>query len=113
MKKIRKNDLVVVLAGKDKGRSGKVIKIVDVVTALVEGVNIIKKHIKPNPHKRQQGGIVERESPIQLSNLALLNPVTNKPDRVGLKVIHAKNPGEKPRKTRYFKSNQELIDVSV
>lgn len=111
MKKIKRDDKVVVLTGRDRGRSGKVIKIVDDNTALVEGVNVIKKHVKPNPQLRVQGGIVEKESPIQLSNLALLNPVTNKADRVGFRIIEAKNPGEKARKVRYFKSNNELVDA--
>lgn len=111
MKKIRKNDLVIVLTGKDKGRSGKVVKIIDDSTALVEGVNVVKKHVRPNPQAGKQGGIVEKESAIQISNLALLNPVTNKPDRVGFRIIEAKNSGEKARKVRYFKSNNELVDV--
>ena len=110
MHKIKKNDTVVVLTGKDKGRSGKVIKIVD-SRAVVEGVNMIKKTMKPNPHKQTQGGIVDRESTIHISNIALLNPVTNKADRVGLKTIEPKNPGEKAKKVRYFKSNNELVDV--
>lgn len=111
MKKIKKDDLVIVLAGKDRGRSAKVIRIVGESRALVEGVCMIKKHMKPNPQMRVQGGIVEKESPIHLSNLALLNPVTNKADKVGFKMIDAKNPGEKARKVRYFKSNNELVDA--
>lgn len=111
MKKIRKNDLVIVLTGKDKGRSGKVVKIIDDSTALVEGINVVKKHVRPNPHAGKQGGIVEKESPIQISNLALLNPATNKADRVGFKLIEAKNADEKAKKVRYFKSNNELVDV--
>src|SRR3990167_10282690 len=111
MKKIKRDDKVVVLTGKDKGRSGKVIKIVDCNMALVEGVNMIKKHVKPNPQLRVQGGIVEKESPIHLSNLALLNPTTNKADKVGFKIIEAKTAGEKTKKVRYFKSNNELVDM--
>lgn len=111
MNKIKKDDLVIVRTGKDKGRSGKVIKIVCESTALVEGVNVIKKHMKPNPYKNEQGGIVEREAPIHMSNLGVLNPLTKKADRVGFKVIPAKNPGEKAKKVRYFKSNNELVDV--
>jgi large subunit ribosomal protein L24 len=111
MNKIKKDDKVVVLTGKDRGRSGKVLKIVGVDRALVEGINVLKKHVKPNPHKRIQGGIVEKESSIHLSNLALLNPITNKADKVGFKTIEPKNPGEKAKKVRYFKSNNELVDV--
>lgn len=111
MNKIKKDDTVVVLAGKDKGRSGKVIKIVGTTHALVEGINVLKKHVKPNPNKQIQGGIVERESSINLSNLALLNPITKKADKIGFKTIPAKTVGEKAKKVRYFKSNNELVDV--
>lgn len=111
MHKIKKDDTVVILTGKDKGRSGKVIKIVGEDRALVEGINMMKKNQKPNPNKRIQGGIVEKESSIHLSNLALLNPVTKKADRVGFKTIPATAPGEKQKKVRYFKSNNELVDV--
>ncbi|PIZ03525.1 MAG: 50S ribosomal protein L24 [Gammaproteobacteria bacterium CG_4_10_14_0_8_um_filter_38_16] len=111
MNKIKKDDLVIVRTGKDKGRSGRVIKIVDEFFALVEGVGVINKHMKPNPHKNEQGGIVKKESPIRMSNLAILNPLTKKADRVGFKIIPGKNPGERARKARYFKSNNELVDV--
>lgn len=110
MKKIKINDTVIVLTGKDKGRSGKVIKFFDHDRILVEGVNMIKKHVKPNPNKNTKGGIVEKESLIHVSNIALLNPVTNKADKIGFKFIEASSPGEKPRKTRYFKSNNEMVD---
>ena len=103
--------MVVVLTGKDKGRTGKVIKIVKDDRALVEGVSIVKKHVKPNPHKNTQGGIIERESAIHISNLALLNPMTNKADKVGFKFIEPKNEGENPKKVRYFKSNNEMVDA--
>ncbi len=112
MNKIKKNDTVIVLTGKDKGRSGKVIKLLDSDRALGEGVNMVKKNIKPNPHKQIQGGVVDRESSIHLSNLALLNPVTNKADRVGFKVPTALGvSGQKAKKSRYFKSNNELVDL--
>lgn len=111
MKKIRKDDKVIVLTGKDKGRSGKVIKMLRGDRALVEGVNIVKKNMKPNPQKREQGGVIERESSIHLSNIALLNPITNKPDKVGIKIIYAKGVNEKPKKVRYFKSNNEYVDL--
>ena len=93
MMKIKKDDSVVILTGKDKGRSGKVVKIVGSTHAIVEGINVCKKNVKPNPHKRTQGGIIEKESPIHLSNIALLNPATNKADRVGFKTLEAKNAG--------------------
>ena len=111
MNKIKKEDMVVIITGKDRGRSGKVIKIVGTDRALVEGINMIKKNVKPNPNKRIQGGIVEKESSIHISNIALLNPVSKKADKVGFKTLEAKNPAEKARKVRYFKSNNELVDM--
>ena len=111
MNKIKKGDTVVVLTGKDKGRSGKVIKLLDDDRALVEGINLMKKAVKPNPHKQQQGGLLDKETSIHLSNLALLNPQTNKRDRVGIKVLPPKSAGEKAKRRRYFKSNNELVDA--
>lgn len=110
MNKIRKDDQVVVLTGKDKGRSGRVVKI-DGDRAIVEGVNVIKKHMKPNPYKREQGGIVEKESTIHISNIAILNPISKKADKIGVKFVEPANAGEKKKKVRYFKSNNELVDV--
>lgn len=110
MKKIRKDDEVVILTGKDKGRSGKVIKVND-DTLVVAGVNMVKKHVKPNPYKREQGGIVEKESAIHISNVAVLNPVNKKADKIGIKFIEPATPGEKRKKVRYFKSNNELVDA--
>lgn len=103
--KIKKDDMVVVLTGKDKGRSGKVIRVLPKKRVLVEGVNIIKKHVKPNPNKGEQGGILEKEAAIDVSNVAIMNTVTKKADRVGLKQL------EDGSKVRYFKSNGEVIDV--
>lgn len=111
MNKIKKNDNVVILTGKDRGRSGKVIKIVGADRALVEGINMLKKNVKPNPQARVQGGIIEREASIHISNIALLNPVTKKADKIGFKTIESKIAGEKAKKVRYFKSNNELVDV--
>lgn|SRR3989338_4652080 len=111
MKKIKKNDKVIVLTGRDKGRSGAVIKMVGDYHLLVEGINVVKKTMKPNPHKGTQGGIVEREAQIHASNVAILNPQTNKADRIGFKTVEPKSEGEKPKKVRYFKSNNELVDV--
>lgn len=105
MNKIRKGDEVVVLAGKDKGRRGAVLRRVDDERLLVEGVNRVKKHVRPNPMKGETGGIVEKEMPIQISNVALFNPVAQKADRVGFKVL------EDGRKVRFFKSNGELVDA--
>lgn len=103
MNKIRKGDDVVVLAGKDKGKRGSVLRRVDDERVVVEGVNRVKKHAKPNPVKGQVGGIVEKEMPIHISNLALFNPLTQKADRVGFKLL------EDGKKVRFFKSNGELI----
>jgi large subunit ribosomal protein L24 len=105
MKKIRKGDDVVVISGRDKGKRGTVIVRLDDEMLLVEGVNRVKKHTKPNPMKGQQGGILEKEMPIHLSNVALFNPVTQKGDRVGVKVL------EDGRKVRVFKSNGELVEA--
>ena len=112
MNKIKKNDTVIVLTGRDKGRSGKVIRDLDDLGVLVEGVNLCKKHIKPNPQKKTEGGIVERESPIHISNIALLNPLTKKADKVGFKFIDAASKDEKKIKVRYFKSNKEMVDTA-
>ena len=87
MKKIRSQDEVVVIAGRDKGRRGKVLKILDGSRLLVSGVQIVKKHQKPNPQMGVPGGILEREAPIQVSNVAIYNPATGKPDRVGFRSL--------------------------
>jgi large subunit ribosomal protein L24 len=105
MNKIRKGDEVMVLAGKDKGRRGAVLRRVDDERVLVEGVNRVKKHVRPNPMKGETGGIIEKEMPIHISNVALFNPAAQKADRVGFKVL------EDGRKVRVFKSNGELVDA--
>jgi len=105
MKKIRKGDEVVVIAGKDRGRRGTVLRRVSDERLLVEGVNRVKKHMRPNPMKGEMGGIVEKEMPIHVSNVALFNPATQKGDRVGIKVL------EDGRKVRFFKSNGEMLDA--
>ncbi len=105
MQKIRKGDDVVVICGRDKGKRGVVILRLDDEKLLVEGVNRVKKHTKPNPMKGQQGGILEKEMPIHLSNVALFNPITQKGDRVGVKVL------EDGRKVRVFRSNGELVEA--
>ena len=104
MEKIRRDDEVVVLAGKDKGKRGKVRQIIDENRVLVAGVNMIKKHTRPNPQAGIQGGIVEKEAPIQVSNVALFNPETSKADRVGFRF-------EDGKKVRFFKSNGAVVDA--
>ena len=103
MLKIKRDDEVVILAGKDKGKRGKVRKVLDNDKLIVSGVNMIKKHTRPNPQEGVAGGIVEKEAPIQVSNVAIFNPNTSKADRVGFKV-----DGES--KIRVFKSSGEAID---
>jgi large subunit ribosomal protein L24 len=101
--KIRRDDEIIVLAGKDKGKTGKVTKVlVDEGKVFVEGVNLIKKHQKPVPQLQQPGGIIEKEAPIQVSNIAIVNPKTGKADRVGFRF-------EDGKKVRFFKSNNELV----
>lgn len=107
MEKIRKGDEVVVLTGKDRGRRGTVLRRVDERSVLVEGVNRVKKHQRPNPMKGQQGGIVEKEMPIDASNVMLWNAKASKGDRVGFRF---EGEGAKRKKVRFFKSNQELVD---
>ena len=104
MNKIRKGDEVVVTSGRDKGRRGTVIRILE-GKVLVESVNMVKRHTKPNPQKNVQGGIVEKEAAIDLSNVMLWNPVTKKGDRVGLRTL------ADGRKVRFFKSNKEVVDA--
>lgn len=106
MQRIKKGDYVIVLAGKDKGKRGNVLKVVADDRALVDNINLVKKHKRGNPNTGETGGIVEMESPIDLSNLALFNPVTEKGDRIGYKVL------EDGRKVRYFKSNGEVLDLA-
>ena len=105
MSKIRKGDDVVVLSGRDKGKRGTVLQIIENNRILVDNVNVIKKHVKPNPNRGETGGIIEREAPIQISNVALFTPNTNKADRVGYKVL------EDGRKVRVFKSDGEVADI--
>ena len=105
MKRLRKGDQVIVISGKDKGRQGTVLKVMDDDRVLVEQINMVKKHAKPNPMQGVEGGIVDKEMPLHISNVMLFNPVTNKGDRVGFKLL------EDDRKVRYFKSNGEVVDV--
>ena len=110
MQKIRKGDDVIVTTGKDKGKRGTVLRRVDDTHLLVEGINRAKKHQKPNPMKGQTGGIVDKEMPIQLANVMLVNPATGEGDRVGIKFLAAQDK-QAPRKVRFFKSNGEVVDV--
>jgi len=103
MNKIRKGDSVVVITGRDKGKRGDVSRVVDDRHVIVNGVNTVKKHTKPNPMKNQPGGIVTMEVPIDVSNVAIWNPVTQKADRIGMRLL------EDGRKVRFFKSNGEQL----
>ena len=110
MNKIRKGDMVVVTTGKEKGKRGSVLRVYEAGKVLVEGVNRVKKHQRPNPMKNQQGGIIDKEMPLRIANVMLVNPATGKGDRVGFKFLEAQgaNPA---RKVRFFKSNGEVVDV--
>ena len=105
MRKIRKGDDVVVLTGRDRSKRGTVLRIVDSEHLLVEGINRVKKHQSPNPAKGVTGGIIDKEMPIHVSNVALFNPVTKKADRIGIRQL------EDGRRVRFFKSNGEVVDV--
>ncbi|MGO9445509.1 MAG: 50S ribosomal protein L24 [Thiobacillaceae bacterium] len=105
MERIRKGDQVIVLTGKDKGRRGSVLRVIEDGHVVVEGINRVKKHQKPNPIKGAPGGIVEKEMPLEASNVALFNPATQKGDRIGFKAL------EDGRKVRVFKSNGEMVDA--
>jgi large subunit ribosomal protein L24 len=105
MKKIRKGDEVVVITGREKGRRGTVIRVLDGDRVLVENVNMVKRHTRPNPQAGIQGGIVEREAALHLSNVLLWNPVAKKGDRVGIRAL------ADGRRVRFFKSNDEVVDA--
>ena len=105
MKKIQKGDQVVVTTGKDKGKRGTVLRVLDTGKLVVEGINRVKRHTRPNPMKGQTGGIIDKEMPIQASNVALFNPASGKGDRVGFRFL------ADGRKVRFFKSNGEVADA--
>ena len=111
MQKIRKGDTVVVTTGSEKGKRGTVLRVlIESRKVLIEGVNRVKKHQRPNPIKGQTGGIIDKEMPLAISNVMLVNPATGKGDRVGFKMLDAQ--GTTPaRKVRFFKSNGEVVDV--
>jgi large subunit ribosomal protein L24 len=104
MRKIKTDDDVIVIAGKDKGSRGKVLRLLEDNRVLVSGVNMVKKHQKPNPQANVPGGIIEKEAPLQISNVAIFNPATHKADRVGFKL-------EGGKKIRVFKSSGEAVDA--
>lgn len=105
MRKIRKGDDVIIITGKDKGKRGAVLRVLVNDRVVVENVNIVKRHTKPNPARNVPGGIIEKEMSVDISNVALFNPITKRADRVGIKTL------EDGRKVRYFKSNSEIVDV--
>ena len=111
MRKLRKGDEVIVTAGKDKGKRGVVLKVIqdlekeDLEKVIVENVNMVKRHTKGNPAQGKPGGIVEKEMPLHISNVAIWNPVSDNADRVGIKML------KDGQKVRFFKSNDEVVDV--
>jgi large subunit ribosomal protein L24 len=105
MKKIRKGDDVMVLTGRNKSARGKVLRVMADDRLLVEGVNVVKRHTRPNPQLGQPGGIIEKEAPIHVSNVAIFNAATGKADRVGFKTL------DDGRKVRIFKSSGEAVDI--
>ncbi len=105
MRKIKKGDEVVIIAGKDKGRRGSILRVLADDRLVVAGVNLVKRHTKANPMRGAAGGIVEKEAPLHASNVMLFNPATQKGDRVGIRVL------EDGRKVRYFKTNNEVVDA--
>lgn len=104
MNKIKIEDEIIVIVGKDKGKRGKVLKLVGDTKVLVSGINMVKRHTKANPQAGVAGGIIEKEAALQISNIAIFNPTSNKADRVGFRV-------EGDSKVRFFKSNNELVDL--
>lgn len=106
MKRIRKGDEVIVIAGRDKGKRGVVLNVInDADKVIVENINMVKRHTKGNPMQGSPGGIVEKEMPLSISNVAIWNPITEKADRIGFRTL------EDGQKVRYFKSNNEVVDV--
>ena len=105
MRKIKKGDDVIVITGKDKGKRGTVLRVVDLEHVLVEGANRVKKHQRPNPMKNTTGGIVDKEMPLHVSNVAIFNPTTKEADRIGTKLL------DDGRRVRCYKSNGEVIDA--
>ena len=105
MNKLKKGDMVIVISGKDKGKKGEILRIKDNGTCIVSTINMSKKHMKPNPNKGIEGGIIEKEMPIESSNIMILNPISKKRDKVAFKIL------ESGKKVRIYKSNKEVIDI--
>jgi len=105
IRKIRKGDRVMVITGKDKGKQGAVLRVLADDKVVVENINMVKRNVRPNPMRGEPGGILDKEAPLHISNVAIVNPQTGKADRVGVKVL------EDGRKVRVFKSNGEVLDV--
>jgi large subunit ribosomal protein L24 len=105
MNRIKKGDEVIVITGRDKGRRGAVLRVYEDDRVLVENINVVKKHQRPNPQRGVAGGIIEKEMPVQASNVMLWNPLAKKGDRVGIRTL------QDGKKVRYFKSNNEVVDV--
>lgn len=105
MNRIKKNDEVIIITGKDKGKRGSVVKVLRNDRVIVENVNMVKRHTKPNPSANAAGGIIEKEMPIHASNVAHFNPTAKKADRTGIKTL------DDGRKVRYFKSDGEVLDI--
>ncbi len=105
MRRLRNGDDIIVIAGKDKGKRGNIVKVISESKVVVSNVNKVKRHTKGNPQKGSPGGIIEKEMPIDASNVALFNPTTKKADRIGFRKL------EDGRKVRFFKSNNEVVDI--
>tara|TARA_B110000438_G_scaffold231639_1_gene227037 strand:- start:93 stop:410 length:318 start_codon:yes stop_codon:yes gene_type:complete len=105
MKKLKKGDSVIIISGKDKGKKGEILRIIEPDKLVISNINLAKKHVKPNPNKQETGGILEREMPMHISNIMILNPLTKKGDKIGFKKL------EDGKKVRIYKSNQEVIDI--
>tara|TARA_B100001564_G_scaffold325188_1_gene306520 strand:+ start:936 stop:1253 length:318 start_codon:yes stop_codon:yes gene_type:complete len=105
MKKLKKGDSIIVVSGKDKGKKGEILSVIEPDKLIISNINLAKKHVKPNPNKNESGGIIEKEMPIHISNVMMFNPITKKGDRVGFKNL------EDGKKVRVYKSNKEVIDI--
>ena len=105
MKKLKKGDSVIIISGKDKGKKGEILKVIEPDKLVISNINLAKKHVKPNPNKQETGGILEREMPMHISNIMILNPLTKKGDKIGFKKL------KDGKKVRIYKSNQEVIDI--
>ena len=105
MKKLKKGDSIIVVSGKDKGKKGEILRVIEQDKLIISNINLAKKHVKPNPNKNESGGIIEKEMPIHISNVMMFNPVSKKGDRVGFKNL------EDGKKVRVYKSNKEVIDI--